>query len=157
MDHTREYRGGVSRFFGTVQRDIAGDASADGTDTKYADGNVRRGKRARSPDEDVGQLDVFGYRAFAIRWLALQPEQYWRLTLVELHEMIQGAIWREGRQWERNAWIVAHLVNISGKSIKGKVTADSLLGKQKKVQDPHVDFNEFWQRVEKQRAKEEAS
>lgn len=68
--------------------------------------------------------------------------------------MLAGAAWREGREWERAAWAVAHLLNVSGKALRRSVTADELLGKPRRfeVRDPHIEFDALWADVERLRA-----
>lgn len=87
--------------------------------------------------------------AEANKVLALMPEAYWRLTPVELGDMMSGAVEREERHRQRTAWAVAHLLNISGKSLKRDVTADQLLGRAKVVaKDPVMDFERLWGHVQ---------
>lgn len=61
--------------------------------------------------------------------LRLRPEEYGRKTLAELVDMIDGWIWRDELEWERTAWATAHVINISGKSVKRDVTVRKLLGR----------------------------
>lgn len=84
----------------------------------------------------------------------LRPWDYWRLTPAELSEHLHGAIWRTDRDMERLAWAVAHVVNISGKSVRSPVTVDKLLGRRGAEQrDPAADFETLWSRhVERLRA-----
>ena len=58
----------------------------------------------------------------------MTAEQYWTSSLAELSEMLQGRHDSEQRLWRRTAWMTAHLLNASGKSLKRDVTADDLLG-----------------------------
>lgn len=80
------------------------------------------------------------------------------LTPAELGDMMLGAAKREEQRWEREAWTVAHLMNISGKVLNQPITADSLLGRKNKheIIDPELKFDELWRRVEMLRAKEKA-
>lgn len=90
-------------------------------------------------------------RRVALKHLAIMPDEYWLLTPAELGEMLVGAGWRDEQDWERAAWMVAHLMNIEGKVLpKGKkVTPDSLLGRKKKPKKPQnieADFKELVRR-----------
>jgi hypothetical protein len=75
--------------------------------------------------------------------------------------MLAGAAWREDQEWQRTAWATAHMINISGKSVKQAVTAAKLLGKPQKarkvqplVKDPELDFKELWARHEERKKKQ---
>lgn len=97
---------------------------------------------------------MFGLRRIALRLLPVSPDQYWRLTPVELSEMIEGAVQRDEREWERAAWITAYLLNISGKSMKRDITADELLGRPRRirVRDFDANFESLWAEIERLRA-----
>ena len=75
--------------------------------------------------------------------------------MVELSQMATGYGWREERTWERTAWTVAHMLNVSGKQMRTRVTVRQLLKKPTQARDQQ----EWWDRVEKARvgrkAKEE--
>ena len=75
--------------------------------------------------------DAWEMRAIAIRTLDITPDQYWRLTPSELGEMFAGYSWKRDRQWDIAGWMTAHMVNMSGKVTKQKVTVDKLLGRRK--------------------------
>ena len=62
--------------------------------------------------------------------------------------MAAGYEWRNERSWERTAWIVSHLLNVSGKQMRTRVTVRQLLRKPARARDQA----EWWARVEKQRA-----
>jgi hypothetical protein len=66
--------------------------------------------------------------------VGLLPWQFWKMTPAELNAYVIGSRTRNEWAMERAAWMVSHLMNISGKSIKkGKhVTPDKLLGKKPK-------------------------
>lgn len=91
----------------------------------------------------------------AFRVLGIDRIGFWGATPAELGEMLAGASWREEQRWRRVAWETAHLVNVSGKTLRRTITADELLGKPRKVvvRDPMMDFNTLWARLQK-RAKE---
>lgn len=61
--------------------------------------------------------------------------------------MAAGYEWRDERMWERMAWIVSHLLNVSGKQMRTRVTVRQLLKKPTRARDQA----EWWARVEKQR------
>lgn len=63
--------------------------------------------------------------------------------------MASGYEWREQRIWERTGWAVCHMLNVSGKVMRSKVTVRQLLKRPVKARDQA----EWWARVEKQRAK----
>lgn len=56
------------------------------------------------------------------------PNEFWCLTPREFWILINGYRVREERVWERTAWMVAHLMNVSG-NLKKAVTVDKLLGR----------------------------
>lgn len=66
----------------------------------------------------------------AYECLGLLPFQFWMLTPAEFDKMMQGYSRREEREWERTAWLAAHIVNMSGKMTKKDVTIDILLGRK---------------------------
>ena len=83
------------------------------------------------------------------------PKDFWALTPNELGVMLEGATWREEQEWERMAWAVAHMLNISGKSIKRPVTGAKLLGRKTppdkvKVKDPEGDWQKLWAKHKRQ-------
>lgn len=88
-------------------------------------------------------------RQVALKYLSLTPDEYWRLTPVELGEMMSGAQWRRFQHWEVAAWATAHLINVSGKVSKKQIKPDQLLGKRPKsraVRSPENDFKELVRR-----------
>lgn len=44
--------------------------------------------------------------------------------------MMTGYQKREEREWERTAWLAAHVINISQKMVKKNITMDDLLGRR---------------------------
>ena len=69
--------------------------------------------------------------------------------------LLEGAAHRERSAWKMKAWGVAHLINISGKSVKQNTSAEKLLGEKPKpipkgkpieVKDPARDFRTLWER-----------
>lgn len=52
------------------------------------------------------------------------------MTLVELGELAEGFAWRDQRGAELAAWITSHLMNVSGKTVQGRMTPMNLLGRQ---------------------------
>lgn len=79
----------------------------------------------------MSEADVWGFRAIAIRILGVTPDQYWKLTPSELGEMFAGYHWQRDRKWDMAGWITAHVLNVSGKTVKKRVTADKLLGRKR--------------------------
>ena len=63
--------------------------------------------------------------------------------------MSAGSTWRQEQENERAAWVVAHLLNVSGKTVRGRVTPKKLLHRP----TPARDQQEWWDRVEKSRRK----
>lgn len=43
--------------------------------------------------------------------------------------MIDGYVFRDDAEWEREAWAVANLLNVAGKRVRGRVTVKKLLGR----------------------------
>ncbi len=90
----------------------------------------------------------------ALKLFPLRPWEYWRLTPAELGEMLVGSAARDEKEWERAAFIVSSLMNVSGKLLKKPVTVDQLLGRKPKrheIVDPGLKFDELWRRVLEQR------
>lgn len=81
--------------------------------------------------------------------LGISPGEYWILTPSELGELLEGATEREERALRRTAWAVAHLLNVSGKTVQRPVKVEDLL---KPAQEAHgtgdkaMDFEVLWQR-----------
>jgi len=65
--------------------------------------------------------------------LGITPDQYWKLTPAELGEMLEGYSWRQERVWDVAAWVTSHMINISGKTTRKKITPDKLLGRKKQA------------------------
>lgn len=63
--------------------------------------------------------------------------------------MAAGHEWRDERLWERMAWIVSHLLNVSGKTLRTRITPKRLLHRPVTAQDQQA----WWDRIEKERAK----
>jgi hypothetical protein len=61
--------------------------------------------------------------------LGILPWDFWRLTPAEFARLLKGARRQEERKWQRVGWAVAHLMNVSGKRLRSKVTPAKLLGK----------------------------
>ena len=82
----------------------------------------------------------------------LTPGEYWRLTPAGLADMMAGSAAREEREWERAAWMTAHLLNIAGKSLRREVTVDKLLGRNRFVgpRDPVADAERLRAQLEAQ-------
>ena len=78
------------------------------------------------------------------------PWEFWPLTPYEISVLIAGAAHRDTREWERAAWMTAHFLNISGKSVRNDVTADELLGRKSEVKviDPGAKEGELLRRLE---------
>jgi len=73
--------------------------------------------------------------------------------MVEFTGMVVGQVVREQRQRELVAWQTAHLLNISGKSLRKQVTTKHLLRGQDRTEDEEqVLLGELWERVESDRA-----
>ena len=52
------------------------------------------------------------------------------MTLVELSELAEGFAWRDDHILKLAAWMTSHLMNVSGKTVQGRVTPMRLLGRQ---------------------------
>lgn len=61
--------------------------------------------------------------------------------------MAAGVNWREQQIWERTAWAVSHMLNVSGKTMRTRVTPKRLLHKPVTARDQQS----WWDRIEKQR------
>lgn len=70
------------------------------------------------------------------------PEQFWRLTPFEAKALVKGGAWRQESEWERAAFVAAHTINISGKTVKKDVTPAMLLGRKEpfRPRDPVVEM-----------------
>ena len=68
------------------------------------------------------------------------------MTLTELLIMLEGYQWRQERQQELVAWQTSHLLNVSGKMIRGKVTPQKLLRPATSLNDKLAMFNELERR-----------
>lgn len=53
--------------------------------------------------------------------------------------MLAGFQWRERREWERTAWAVSMLMNVSGKVVKRQVRPRDLLPKVGRAAAPKAD------------------
>lgn len=89
-----------------------------------------------------------------LKALPWKPEDYWRATPSELADALRGAAHRDERDWERAAWLAAHLINVSGKSVKKNVTPQQLLGRAKRARkNPTRDWAEMVRRSRSLKAK----
>ena len=61
--------------------------------------------------------------------------------------MAAGSSWRREQDIELLAWHTAHMLNVSGKTIKGRVTVKKLLSRPTTTQG----HQEWWDKVEEQR------
>jgi hypothetical protein len=41
----------------------------------------------------------------------MRPGEFWPMTPREIADMARGAKWRDRREWERAAWVVAHVMS----------------------------------------------
>ncbi len=78
--------------------------------------------------------------------LALTPQQLWRLTPAELSALMAGYNWRQEREWERTAWVVAYLLT---PHVTRPLTVDQLLGRERvrTEADKQQDFQVLWGRL----------
>jgi hypothetical protein len=56
------------------------------------------------------------------------PEQFWKLTLIEFIDLVEGYKWRNERQWERTAQLAVW----TSQKLRKNVTAKKLIGKEAK-------------------------
>lgn len=63
--------------------------------------------------------------------LRMTPAEFWPLTPWECSMMIEGAVGREDREWERAALIATCALN---PHIKKPITPDQLLGRKPKIE-----------------------
>jgi hypothetical protein len=67
------------------------------------------------------------------------PEQFWKLTLTEFMDLIEGYKWRNEREWEK----VAQLAVWTSQKLKKNMTAKKLLGTNyKKKKTTQVETRE---------------
>jgi hypothetical protein len=59
----------------------------------------------------------------------LMPRQFWELSPRDFRAVVRGAQDRIDREQVSRAWMVAHLMNVSGKTVRQKVTVAQLLGR----------------------------
>ena len=64
----------------------------------------------------------------ALSELEMTAADYWSSSLAELGERLHGVRERQERDTRRAAWVIMHMLNVSGKSLKRDVTIDDLLG-----------------------------
>jgi hypothetical protein len=57
------------------------------------------------------------------------PWDYYQLCPAEFRDMVRAHRKRHEQTWERTAWSVSKLMNISGKVVKQPVTVAKLLGR----------------------------
>jgi hypothetical protein len=69
------------------------------------------------------------------------------LTLVELADMAAGFNWRQEQVWDRLAWAVSHLLNVSGKTLRTRITPKRLLHRPISARDQQA----WWDRIEAER------
>lgn len=60
--------------------------------------------------------------------LGLKPDEFWRLSLAEFNDMVEGYNLRTEREMHLLAWHAANIMNVH---LKRKVTVKKLLGKGK--------------------------
>lgn len=79
--------------------------------------------------------------------LGLTPNVFWSLTPREIRLKAEAHWEAERTKWKQIAWQTAHLLNVSGKSLKQDVTAEDLLGipEPEKKADPAE-----WERLKKE-------
>jgi hypothetical protein len=65
--------------------------------------------------------------------------------------MAAGFNWRQEQAWERMAWAVSHLLNVSGKTLRTRVTPKRLLHRPLSARDQQA----WWDRVEAKRRKDD--
>ena len=63
--------------------------------------------------------------------------------------MAAGFNWRQEQAWERIAWAVSHMLNVSGKTLRTRVTPRRLLHRPTAARDQQA----WWDRIEEQRRK----
>lgn len=63
--------------------------------------------------------------------------------------MAAGYNWRQEQAWERMAWAVSHMLNVSGKSLRTRITPKRLLHKPIAARDQQA----WWDRIEAKRRK----
>ncbi len=134
MGRSRQLRGGVGTFFYAFQRQVVGERRRPASSSRNGDGDGK--------DFGFAEVEELGYGP-----LGLKPTELWSLTLVELSQMAAGYEWRDERLWEHMAWMVSHLMNVSGKQMRSRMTVRKLLKKPTKARDQAA----WWARVEKQR------
>ena len=61
--------------------------------------------------------------------------------------MAAGFNWRQDQQWQRAAWVVAHLLNVSGKTLRTRITPKRLLKRPTTARDQQA----WWDRIEAKR------
>lgn len=71
--------------------------------------------------------------------MGLRPWEFWELTPAEFRLMVKGYRRRHDLTWERTAWVVAKLMNISGKVCKQPATVAKLLGRVIKARSDNGD------------------
>ena len=66
----------------------------------------------------------------------LKPDEFWRLTLAEVTDVIEavseGKIQRMETDYHRTAWLAMHVMNTQG-TLKHPVSVDKLLGKKQQA------------------------
>lgn len=91
---------------------------------------------------------MWEFRAVALSELEIGAGEYWRSTLAELGERLHGVRERQERDTRRAAWVIMHMLNVSGKSLKRDVSIDDLLG------TTHLRRRELDARVRREREEE---
>ena len=61
--------------------------------------------------------------------------------------MAAGFNWRQDQAMERLAWAVAHMLNVSGKSLRTRITPKRLLHRPTTARDQQA----WWDRIEAER------
>ena len=63
--------------------------------------------------------------------------------------MAAGFNWRQDQQRELAAWVLSHLLNVSGKTLRTRVTPKRLLNRPTTARDQEA----WWDRIEAKRRK----
>ena len=121
-------------FFFAVRQDILATGS----------GPAQPGREGSRAGEGNGAVSFADLKRIAYGALALRPREFWDLTVAELSDLAAGHNFRDERQWERMAWVVSHLLNVSGKTVKTRVTPRKLLHRQTSAHDQES----WWGRIE---------
>lgn len=70
----------------------------------------------------------------------MKPDEFWKLTLAELNDLVKGYDWREEQEWNRIAQLAAWTIS---PHLKRPISASKLLNrKNKKDTGKVVSFDE---------------